>query len=103
MNPDHKKSVLKAISWRIIATSITMFFAYSVTGRLDLMTSIGLGDIVIKMTFYLLHERAWEKMYFRRLTRFLASKLVTPGDLPLSKSLERAVAVQADSTERLIP
>lgn len=79
-----------------------MVFAYSVTGRLDLMTSIGLGDIVIKMTFYFLHERAWDKMYFRRLSRFLASKMVATGGLPLSKSLERAVAVQADSTERLI-
>ena len=80
-----------------------MVFAYSVTGRLDLITSIGLGDIVVKMTFYFLHERAWEKRYFRRLTRFLASKWVTMGNLPLSQRLERAVTVKADPTDRLIP
>jgi uncharacterized membrane protein len=44
-----------------------MFLAYSLTGRLDLMTSIGIGDVSLKMIFYFLHEKAWNKMYFRKL------------------------------------
>jgi uncharacterized membrane protein len=103
MNQENKISVLKAISWRLIATSITMVFAYSVTGRLDFMTSIGLGDIVIKMTLYFLHERAWEKRYFRRFMRFLASKRVPRGTLSLSRRVERGVTAQADSADQLIP
>lgn len=71
MNQNDKKSVLKAISWRIIATSTTMFLAYSLTGRLDLMTSIGIGDVSLKMIFYFLHEKAWNKMYFRKLASAL--------------------------------
>ena len=73
MNQNDKKSVLKAISWRIIATSITMFLAYSLTGRLDLMTGIGIGDIILKMIFYYLHEKAWNKMYFHKLASFLSN------------------------------
>ena len=73
MNQNDKKSVLKAISWRIIATSITMFLAYSLTGRLDLMTGIGIGDIILKMVFYFLHEKAWNKMYFHKLASFLSN------------------------------
>ena len=103
MNQEHKISVLKAISWRLIATSITMVFTYSVTGRLDFMTSIGLGDIAIKMTLYFLHERAWEKRYFRRFMGFLASKRVPAGTLFLSRRVERGVTAQADATDRLIP
>jgi uncharacterized membrane protein len=48
MNQNDKKSVLKAINWRIIATSTTMFLAYSLTGRLDIMTGIGIEDVVLK-------------------------------------------------------
>ena len=73
MNQNDKKSVMKAISWRIIATSITMFLAYSLTGRLDLMTGIGIGDIILKMIFYYLHEKAWNKMYFHKLASFLSN------------------------------
>ena len=103
MNQEHKTSVLKAISWRLIATSITMVFTYSVTGRLDFMTSIGVGDIAIKMTLYFLHERAWEKRYFRRVLSFLASKRVPAGTLFISRRVARAVTAQLDVTDRLIP
>jgi uncharacterized membrane protein len=36
-----------------------MFLAYAVTGRLDFVASIGVGDVILKMIFYYMHEKAW--------------------------------------------
>jgi len=36
-----------------------MFLAYIFTGRLEFVASIGIGDVILKMIFYYLHEKAW--------------------------------------------
>ncbi|MEE8570751.1 MAG: DUF2061 domain-containing protein [Candidatus Bathyarchaeia archaeon] len=59
LNEVRKIRVLKTLSWRIIATCTTMFLAYIVTGQLEFVASIGLGDVVLKMIFYYMHEKAW--------------------------------------------
>ena len=59
MNEVRKIRVLKTLSWRIIATCTTMFLAYIVTGQLEFVVSIGIGDVVLKMIFYYMHEKAW--------------------------------------------
>jgi len=41
-----------------------MLFAYVITGQLELMAGIGLGDFGLKMIFYFLHERAWDRNTF---------------------------------------
>jgi len=51
--------VLKTLSWRVIATCTTMFLAYAVTGQLEFVASIGIGDVILKMIFYYMHEKAW--------------------------------------------
>jgi len=63
---EHKRSALKTISWRIIATSTTMFLVYIFTGQLELTVGVGIGDVVLKMTFYFLHERVWNRIAFGR-------------------------------------
>ena len=66
---EHKRSVLKTVSWRIIATSTTMFLVYIFTGQLELTASVGIGELVLKLIFYFLHERGWNRVAFGRSLR----------------------------------
>lgn len=54
-----QRSILKAISWRIIATSATMLIIYQVSGSLDWALIGGVFDIILKLVLYYLHERLW--------------------------------------------
>ena len=61
--PDSKtKSLLKTLSWRLIATLITMIIAWIVVGDITIALSIGAVDVIIKMVVYYFHERAWTKI-----------------------------------------
>ena len=66
MHEEHKRSALKAVSWRIIATSVTMVLVYVFTGKLELSASVGIFDVVLKMALYFFHERAWNTINFGR-------------------------------------
>jgi len=56
----HLRSLLKALSWRIVATTTTGIIAWFITG--DVMAAITIGSIefVAKFFIYYLHERAWQ-------------------------------------------
>jgi uncharacterized membrane protein len=54
------RSLLKALSWRIIATLTTGILAFMVTGELDAALLIGGAEFVVKFVIYYLHERAWQ-------------------------------------------
>ena len=56
----HLRSVIKAFSWRVIATSTTALIAYLVTGRIDVALTIGGLEFFFKIFGYYLHERAWQ-------------------------------------------
>ena len=66
LHEEHKRSALKAVSWRIIATSVTMVLVYVFTGKLELSASVGIFDVVLKMALYFFHERAWNAINFGR-------------------------------------
>ena len=55
----HMRSVLKGLTWRIVATTTTTIIAYFVTGEIGLALSIGAIEFVGKIFIYYLHERAW--------------------------------------------
>ena len=55
----HTRSIVKAFSWRIIATSLTMLIVYLFTKKIVLSLGIGAVEVVTKMFFYYFHERAW--------------------------------------------
>lgn len=57
---------MKAVTWRVIATSITMFLVFVFTGKLELTVGVGFFDVVMKLAFYFLHERAWNMVGFGR-------------------------------------
>ncbi len=62
----HYRSVLKALSWRSLATTITFCTAWVITGELLFAAEIGLADTVIKLAVYYLHERFWENVQLGR-------------------------------------
>jgi adenylylsulfate kinase len=54
------RSLLKALSWRIIATTTTMGIAYTITGEIKTAATIGGIEFFAKFAIYYLHERAWQ-------------------------------------------
>lgn len=56
----HLRSVLKGITWRVIATSTTIGIAYFITGQIGDALKIGAIEFVGKIFIYYLHERAWQ-------------------------------------------
>ncbi|WP_299012042.1 DUF2061 domain-containing protein [uncultured Polaribacter sp.] len=56
------RSVLKALSWRVIGTLDTLVVSYLLTGELVLATSIASVDFLTKLLLYFFHERIWNKI-----------------------------------------
>lgn len=62
----HKRSIVKAITWRLIAVIITTTVVYLYTKEIVLSVSIGAIDTLIKLISYYLHERMWNRLKFGR-------------------------------------
>jgi adenylylsulfate kinase len=60
------RSIIKAISWRIIAELVTVSLVYIFFRRFDLALALGGLEIVIKMIVYFIHERIWDRVKFGR-------------------------------------
>jgi len=56
----HLRSLLKATSWRILATLTTTAIAYFITGEVETALTIGSIEFVLKFVIYYFHERAWQ-------------------------------------------
>jgi len=54
------RSLLKAFSWRIIATLTTTVIAYFITGEIEAAVAIGSIEFVLKFGIYYMHERVWQ-------------------------------------------
>ncbi|WP_010136170.1 DUF2061 domain-containing protein [Ochrovirga pacifica] len=53
------RSVVKAVSWRIVGTLDTLLVSWFATGDLNTASSIASIDFVTKMILYFFHERIW--------------------------------------------
>ncbi|MCG8528209.1 MAG: DUF2061 domain-containing protein [Opitutales bacterium] len=54
------RSILKGLTWRVLATTTTGIIAYFVTGSIKPALAIGGVEFVSKFFIYYLHERAWQ-------------------------------------------
>lgn len=81
MNETKLRSFLKAISWRVIATTITFLAALLLTGETVTALEIGALDLIAKLIVYFLHERVWGKIKLGR-------KLHPLEDIKVSRKLE---------------
>lgn len=59
-----KRSLIKGISWRFVATTTTIIIVYVFFGRLDLAIAAGLLESTAKIFLYFFHERFWQKIKF---------------------------------------
>lgn len=58
----NKRSIAKAISWRIVGTIATGVIGYILTGSIVIASSLMSIDFVVKFILYYVHERAWNKI-----------------------------------------
>lgn len=65
------KSILKTITWRIIASATTfglaMLFFRDDPQAATKATGVALAESLIKMILYFLHERAWAQLRWGRM------------------------------------
>ncbi len=61
-----RRSLVKALTWRAIATATTMTLVFLFTGEMSLAVGVGALDIIFKLIFYYVHERAWNKLSWGR-------------------------------------
>lgn len=57
-----KRSIVKTITFRIIATITTVILVLIFTENLALASIIGVLDLISKLIIYYLHERVWNKV-----------------------------------------
>lgn len=62
----NKRSIVKGITWRVLATTTTMVIVYIFFGRLDLAIATGLIESVFKIGLFWVHEKAWFKVRWGR-------------------------------------
>ncbi len=63
-----RRSMVKALSWRLLATMITTSLVFALTGEGDFAATVGLADTLIKFVIYFAHERIWNRISYGRET-----------------------------------
>lgn len=54
------RSLLKGLSWRLVATLTTVTIAWAVSGEVHMALEIGAYEVFAKILIYYAHERAWQ-------------------------------------------
>ncbi len=97
----NKRSIVKGVSWRIVATTTTIAIVYFFFDRLDLAIAAGLIETVLKVGLYWWHEKAWHKVYWGK-TKIEPFNLWFTG-LPLSGKTTIADKVYSELENLHIP
>lgn len=61
------RSIVKALSYRLVGASLTTTIALLLTHRVGLAAAFGLLDVIVKILGYYLHERLWDRIEFGRI------------------------------------
>lgn len=77
----HTRSIVKAVSYRLLAAIATGSIAYIFTRRLDISLGIACVEAVAKIICYYIHERIWSFIKFGQKKHPLSS-------LPVNKTLK---------------
>jgi len=56
------RSLVKTLTWRVLATTDTFIIAWLITGHLDWAGAIAGIEVVTKMFLYYGHERLWNNI-----------------------------------------
>ena len=58
----HRRSVMKAISWRVLGSIDTFLLSWLFTGSPKAAGAIASTEVVTKIVLYYAHERAWSSV-----------------------------------------
>lgn len=69
----HIRSILKGISWRLLATTDTILVVWFITCffsdcSIEIALKIGASEFLIKLAIYYFHERAWLNILKKQAT-----------------------------------
>jgi len=59
MGETKKRSIVKGLTWRVLATTDTILLAYIFTGDVSDALAIGGLEVITKTILYYFHERVW--------------------------------------------
>ncbi|KAL7578146.1 hypothetical protein ACA910_012591 [Epithemia clementina (nom. ined.)] len=59
----HTRSLVKGITWRVLATSTTTIIALMITGQVEAALQIGMVEFFAKLMIYYIHERVWRRIH----------------------------------------
>ena len=62
-----KRTLVKTLTWRLIAFVTTIIVVYAYTGDVKESLTVGIVANLLKMFFYYVHERAWNRVDFGRV------------------------------------
>ena len=86
----HTRTVIKAISWRIVATCTSMSIVYLLTKEPLITLEFGVIEVIAKITFYYLHERGWQRVLWgtrkHPLSTLPVNRDVAPDDMEKIKN-----------------
>ena len=66
MKESHSRSIVKAVSYRILGSATTGLIVYVLTGKGTLGLSASVLDVVLKIGVYFIHERIWDRINYGR-------------------------------------
>ena len=89
----HVRSIAKALSWRLLGSTATFALAWIVTQRLSTATFIGVGDALVKVGAYYVHERVWERITFGRAQK--RTNEARNRETTLERNAEDSIPVQS--------
>lgn len=55
----HSISIIKAVTYRLLGSSVTFAISYVMTGSIMISGAISVTEFTVKPFTYYLHERAW--------------------------------------------
>ena len=67
MRVNKTRCLLKAVTFRVLATLTTMVVVFAFTGKIVAALGIGAVDTVIKIFIYYFHERVWDNVDFGKI------------------------------------
>jgi len=62
-----KRSIIKAISWRITGSLDTFILSLVITGNITTASVISVAELATKIILYYLHERTWNFIQWGKL------------------------------------
>ena len=85
----HTRTVVKAVCWRIIATLTTGTIVFIFTREWVLTLGVTFFEILSKILFYYLHERAWNAISWGQekhpLAEIEVNREIEPEDMQIIK------------------